>query len=122
MRRLRVTATAMILGAFFLPVRPGYGAEPGGDEIGNAWKARAAKAAKNLAGGGLDACDMAFERAFERPKEGSSGALRVFELTFDIKGKKMIASYSYEGARLDTFAIHHGTVSVRTANYRRSQG
>jgi len=105
MRCLRVTAIATVLVAIFLPVQPGNSAETGRDEIGNAWKARAAKAAKNLAGSGLDACDMAFERAFERPKEGTSGSLRVFELTFDIRGKKMVATYSYDSGRLDAFGI-----------------
>ena len=45
------------------------------DEIAEAWSTRADRAAKRLTQPGLDACDVAYERAFQRAKEDAYARL-----------------------------------------------
>ena len=75
------------------------------DEIAAAWLARADRAAKRLAEPGLDACDVAYERAFQRPKENARPPFRVFELAVEISGRTLRASYSYRVGKVASFEL-----------------
>jgi len=75
------------------------------DPVGAAWKARAGTAAKRLATAGLDQCDKAVELAFRQPNEVASGTQRSFELLIEIDRQALVASYSYERQRLNSFAL-----------------
>ena len=69
------------------------------DEIAEAWSTRADRAAKRLTQPGLDACDVAYERAFQRAKENARPPFRVFDLAVEISGQTLRASNSL--ARVD---------------------
>jgi hypothetical protein len=101
-RILLIFTSMVVLGAGDQPARA---AETEPDAIGKAWRARAALAAKKLAGPGLDACDRGVEAAFQHPSEKVSGNQRSFLLTIEVGDQAMMVSYSYEGQRLDSFAI-----------------
>jgi len=75
------------------------------DEIAEAWSTRADRAAKRLTQPGLDACDVAYERAFQRAKENARPPFRVFELAVEISGQTLRASYSYRGGRIAAFEL-----------------
>ena len=69
------------------------------------WKARQDLARQRIAKGGLDACDLALERAFEASKEKSEGGWRTYELAVDVEGQVLLAAYRYEGNRFDGFGL-----------------
>jgi hypothetical protein len=96
----------MIISVTTLSVQsPAQTAAPAPDPVGNAWKARAEVAATRLAAAGLDACDKAVELAFLKPNQVTSGSQRNFELLIEIDSQAMVASYSYSGQRLTSFAL-----------------
>lgn len=78
---------------------------PASDIVGNAWKGRAEAATKKLATPGLDMCDKGLELAFQQPNEVSSGKQRSFELLIEIGNEAMVASYTYAGQKLKSFAV-----------------
>lgn len=80
-------------------------AVPAPDLVGNAWKARAESATKKLVAAGLDKCDKGLEAAFQQPNEVVSGRQRSFELLIEIDNQAMVASYTYEGPRMTSFAL-----------------
>ena len=89
----------------FLAQSPAQTPDPAPDSVGKAWKTRTESAMKKLAAPGLDKCDKGLELAFQYPNEVTTGTQRSFELLIDIDGQAMVASYSYEGKRMSTFAL-----------------
>jgi hypothetical protein len=89
-----------------LPFEAGATAPPAGDELAKKWAQRADAAAKRLVAPGLDACDIAVERAFKAAKESMKGDFRSFELNVDISGSALNASYSYKDGRLASFELY----------------
>lgn len=79
------------------------GAAP--DPVEKGWQARAETATKRLATPGLDKCDSGLERAFREQNPVTSGTQRSFELMIEIDSQSMLASYTYEGQRLISFAL-----------------
>ena len=99
-------ATAMVcVATLFSAQAPAQTSGPAPDLVGKAWKTRAERAAKNLAGPGLDTCDKGLERAFQKPNEVTSGAQRSFELMIEIDNQAMVAAYTYAGQYLSAFAL-----------------
>ncbi len=89
----------VVLGAIAVP------AFAATDEITAAWSVRADRAAKRLTQPGLDACDVAYEKAFQHAKESARPPFRVFELAAEISGQALRVSYSYRGGRLTSFEV-----------------
>lgn len=99
-------ATAMVcVVTLFLAQSPAQTPDSAPDSVGKAWKSRAEAATKKLATPGLDKCDKGLELAFQHPNEVTSGKERSFELMIEIDRQAMVASYSYEGKRLTSFAL-----------------
>lgn len=85
---------------------PAQAADAAPDPVAKAWKARAAAATKKLANPvGLDKCDTAVELAFQNPNLVTEGRKRSFELQIEIDKQTMVASYTYDGQQLGTFAV-----------------
>lgn len=100
------TAIAMVcVGTVFLSQSSAQPVATASDLVGRAWKIRAETALKKLALPGLDKCDQGVERAFQKFSEVISGKNRSFELMIKIDTQEMVASYSYEGQRLDSFVL-----------------
>lgn len=97
--------TMACLVTILLSQSPAQAGDPAPDLAGKAWKARAEVAAKRLAAPGLDKCDRGLELAFQQPNEVTSGAQRSFELPIEIDKQTLVASYTYEGQRLTSFAL-----------------
>lgn len=92
--------------SIFLTQLPAQAADTTPDPVGKAWKARAEAATKKLANpAGLDKCDKAVELAFQNPNLVTEGKKRSFELQIDIDKQSMVASYTYEGQQLGSFAV-----------------
>ncbi len=102
-KKLLITLLAMTVTA--LSLKAAVTAAPADDELVKSWAKRASTAKKRLAAPGLDACDMAVERAFQRVKESTTGKFRSFGLQVDISGKVLTASYSYRDGRLVSFEL-----------------
>jgi hypothetical protein len=86
--------------------RPVQGpAEAGADPVARGWSARAALATQRLAGGGLDVCDRALERAFQGAKLETQGAKRMYLLRIEIDGDALLTTYGYDGERLEDFGV-----------------
>jgi len=79
--------------------------DPAADIVGKAWKSRAEAATKRLATPGLDKCDKGLELAFQVPNEVNSGKQRSYELLIEIDNQSMVASYTYAGPKLTSFAL-----------------
>jgi len=75
------------------------------DPVEKGWQARAETAIKRLANPGLDKCDSGLEAAFRQPNPVTSATQRSFELMIEIDKQSMVASYTYEGQRLISFAL-----------------
>lgn len=104
--RSRQLATALAcITTLFLTHAPAESAAPAPDLAGKAWKARSESAAKKLASPGLDKCDKGVERAFQQPNEVTAGTKRSYELQIEIDKEEMVASYTYDGQRLTSFAL-----------------
>lgn len=100
------TAIAMVcLGTVFLSQASAQPVDTAPDPVGMIWKTRAETAAKKLALPGLDKCDKGVELAFQQFREVTSGKKRNFELMLKIDRQEMVAAYSYDGQRLDSFVL-----------------
>jgi hypothetical protein len=84
-------------------ITPSIQASP--DELGQRWSERSALASKHMAEPGLDACDLAIDRAFAHPKEGRSDPFRSFVLDADVGGQALSVSYSFRQGRLASFEL-----------------
>jgi len=69
------------------------------------WKSRAELAKRRLAAGGLDACDRGLEQGFQAVKGSTAEGKSTYPLDIEVKGKKLLVTYSYTGNQLDAFAI-----------------
>jgi hypothetical protein len=70
------------------------------------WAQRADTAAKRLVAPGLDACDMAVERAFEAVKKSIAENFQLFGLQVDISGNTLNAAYLYKDGKLAAFQLY----------------
>ena len=75
------------------------------DELGRLWLARSETATRHLAQPGLDACDIAIDKAFQQPRERTGEVFRTFDLTVELSGQVLQASYSYRGGNLASFEL-----------------
>lgn len=89
-----------------LPLEAGTKAPSVADELAKKWEQRADAAVKKLVTPGLDACDIATERAFKNAKESVKGNYRSFDLIFGISGSTLNASYSYKDGRLASLELY----------------
>jgi len=99
-------AIAMVcVGTVFLSQASAEPVNTAADLVGRGWKTRAEAATRKLALPGLDKCDKGVELAFQKFREVTSGKKRNFELTIEIDKQEMVAWYTYEGQRLDSFLL-----------------
>lgn len=103
---VKQTALAIAcVGTIFLSQAAAQAVNTTPDPVGKAWKTRAESATKKLALPGLDKCDKGVELAFQQLREVTLGKNRNFELLIEIDKQEMVASFSYEGLRLDSFVL-----------------
>jgi len=103
---IKQTVIAMVcVGTIFLSQSSAQPVNTTPDPVGSAWKTRAETATKKLALPGLDKCDRGVELAFQQFREVTLSKKRNFELMIEIDKEAMVASYSYEGPRLDSFVL-----------------
>lgn len=116
------TALAMVcVGTVFLSQSPAQPVTTTPDPVGMAWKTRAETATRKLALPGLDKCDKGVELAFQQLREVTLGKKRNFELLIEVDKQEMVASYSYEGQRLNSFvllALPPGWIAVQKTDSR----
>lgn len=107
LRVYKQIALATMVGAVIILLKqsPTQAADTLPDPVGKAWKIRAEAATKKLANPGLDKCDKGVELAFKFPNLVTSGKQRSFELKIEIDDLIMVASYSYVGQQLGSFAL-----------------
>ena len=117
---LKQTAIALVcVGTIFMSQSSAQTVDTAPDLVGMAWKTRAETATKKLALPGLDKCNKGVELAFQQLREVTSGKKRNFELKIEIDKQEMVASYSYEGQRLDSFVLldlPQGWLAVQKTN------
>jgi hypothetical protein len=103
-RRLRQALPALLVSLLAAPVAR---ADEPKDPVEATWRARADLAKRRLAQGGLDDCDTAVERAFQKAKQTKEKQkdARTYDLSIDIGGKALVVVYRYEGNQLDGFAL-----------------
>jgi len=101
----QIAAAMVCLVTVFLAQSPAQALDPAADIVGKAWKTRAEAATKRLATAGLDKCDKGLELAFQQPNEVASGKQRSYELPIEIDNQSMVASYTYAGQQLTSFAL-----------------
>jgi len=122
-RVCKQTSIAMIcMGIFILSESSVQAIDTAPDPVGLAWKTRAETATKKLALPGLDKCDKGVELAFQQLREVTLGKKRNFELMVGIDRQEMVAAYSYEGQRLDSFvllALPPGWLAVQKTDSKR---
>lgn len=75
------------------------------DALRKAWLARSEAASSYLERPGLDACDQAIGRAFQKPREIKRGPFRSFELDVELSGQSLRAAYSYRDGELASFEL-----------------
>ncbi|MGZ6162424.1 MAG: hypothetical protein ACXWLS_03765 [Myxococcaceae bacterium] len=75
------------------------------DQVDTTWRARKELAQSRIAKGGLDACDLALEKAFKTAKLTKEKDVRSYDLTIDVDGRVLGAFYRYTGDKLDGFAL-----------------
>lgn len=103
---IKQTVIAMVcVGTIFLSQSSAQPVATAPDLVGSAWKTRAETATRKLALPGLDKCDKGVELAFQQFREVALSKKRNFELLIEIDKQEMVASYSYEGQRLDSFIL-----------------
>jgi len=106
MTAIKQTVIAMVcVGTIFLSQSSAQPVAKTPDPVGRAWKIRAETATRKLALPGLDKCDKGVELAFQQFREVTLSKKRNFELMIEIDKEEMVASYSYEGQRLDSFVL-----------------
>jgi len=102
----KLTAAAMVcVVTVFLGQSPAQTPDSALDSVAKAWRSRAEAATEKLASPGLDRCDKALELAFQHFNGVTSGKQRSFELMIEIDGQAMVASYTYMGQGLTSFAL-----------------
>ena len=62
-------------------------------------------AKSRIAKGGLDACDLALEKAFQAAKQTKEKDVRSYNLAIEVDGRVLGAFYRYTGDKLDGFAL-----------------
>jgi len=75
------------------------------DPVDEAWRARKELAKSRIAKGGLDACDLALEKAFQTAKLTKEKDVRSYDLVIKVDGRMVGAFYRYTGEKLDGFAL-----------------
>jgi hypothetical protein len=81
------------------------GADEPKDPVDATWRARKELAQSRIAKGGLDACDLALEKAFQTAKLTKEKEVRSYDLTIEVDGRMLGAFYRYTGDKLDGFAL-----------------
>ena len=96
---------ALLAGFGGVAIASSHAAPPPDDPVEVTWQSRTELARKRLDKGGLDACDLAVERAFLSHQRSGTGATRRFSLGIEIEDARLIATYEYSGAKLAVFGL-----------------